>query len=111
MARLDGVGFCLFGAGIKKERESKWSMLEMKLFERTSFVSGRAKCVGIRISRVNIVHVERPMHINTTLSCHGPWNLAFDDSLFVCVELRWIHEPLLPVVPTHGATKIVVKRS
>ena len=99
MARLDGVGFCLFGAGIKRERESKWSMIEMKLFEKTSFVSGRAKCVGIRISRVNIVHVERPMHINTTLSCHGPWNLAFVDSLFVCVGLRWIREPDLSFAP------------
>ena len=58
LARLDGVGISLvLGRGRKKE--SKWPMIKTKFVDKTSFISGRVKCVEVRISRINIVHVKK----------------------------------------------------
>ena len=57
LARLDGVGISLV-LGRGKKKESKWPMIKTKFIDRTSFISGRVKCVEVRISRINIVHVK-----------------------------------------------------
>ena len=71
LARLDGVGILLV-LGRERKKESKWPMIKTKFIDKTSFVSGRVKCVGVRISRMNIVHVKR----TNTHQCNSLMPLA-----------------------------------
>ena len=46
LARLDGVGFCLFWAGGKEEK-SKWQVNKRRCYEPTNFFTKRGICHGI----------------------------------------------------------------